>query len=171
MGRLFQSFTQVDASTTRKYGGTGLGLVISQRLAELMGGRMWAESEEGKGSIFHFTTHTEVASSQPAPGLNSVHTPLAGKRMLIVDDNSTNRRVLAALAHKWNLVPRMAESAAAALELIDSGETFDVGIIDMQMPGMDGVMFGREVRKRGGNEKLPMILLSLPCTASTTILC
>jgi len=159
MDRLFHSFSQVDASTTRKYGGTGLGLVISQRLAELMGGRMWVESTEGRGSTFHFTIHAEVASSKPLPYLSGVRTHLTGKRVLIVDDNSTNRSSLAALAQNWGLAPRTADSGPAALQLIDSGETFDVGIIDLQMPGMDGVMFGREVRKRGSAEKLPMILL------------
>jgi PAS domain S-box-containing protein len=160
MGRLFRSFSQVDASTTRKYGGTGLGLVISQRLAELMGGRMWAESEEGKGSTFHFSIQAEVASHKPLASLSGVRTHLTGKRLLIVDDNSTNRRILTSHAQSWGLVPRTAESGPAALQLIDSGEVFDVGIIDMQMPGMDGVMFGREVLKRGRSEKLPMILLS-----------
>jgi CheY-like chemotaxis protein len=160
MERLFRPFSQVDASTTRKYGGTGLGLVISQRLAELMGGRMWVESEEGKGSTFHFTIHSEVASGKPLPGLSGVRTQLTGKRVLIVDDNPTNRRILATHAENWGLAPRTADSGAAALQLVDSGEFFDVAIIDMQMPGMDGVMFGREVRKRARGEKLPMILLS-----------
>jgi PAS domain S-box-containing protein len=160
MERLFQSFSQVDASTTRKYGGTGLGLVISQRLAELMGGRMWVESEEGKGSAFHFTIRTEVVSSKLLPYLSGVRTHLTGKRLLIVDDNSTNRRILTTLAQNWGLAPRTADSGPAALQLIDSGETFDLGIIDMEMPGMDGVMLGREVKKRGSSEKLPMILLS-----------
>jgi PAS domain S-box-containing protein len=160
MKRLFQSFTQVDASTTRKYGGTGLGLVISQRLAELMGGRMWAESEEGKGSAFHFTIHAEVVSSKPLSHFSGVRTHLTGKHVLIVDDNSANRSNLTTLAQNWGLAPRTAESGSAALQLIDSGETFDVGIIDLEMPGMDGVMFGREARKRGRSQKLPMILLS-----------
>ncbi len=160
INRLFHSFSQVDASTTRKYGGTGLGLAISQRLAELMGGRMWVESEEGRGSTFHFTIHTEVASSKPLPYLSGVRTHLTGKRMLIVDDNSTNRRILATLAQNWGLAPRTADSGAAALQLVDSGETFDVAIIDMQMPGMDGVMLGRELNKRPSSEKLPMVLLS-----------
>jgi PAS domain S-box-containing protein len=160
MERLFRPFSQVDASTTRKYGGTGLGLVISQRLAELMGGRMWVESEEGKGSTFHFTIHSEVASGKPLPGLSGVRTNLTGKRLLIVDDNPTNCRILATLAENWGLAPRTADSGPAALQLVDSGEIFDVAVIDMQMPGMDGVMFGREVRKRGRSEKLPMILLS-----------
>jgi PAS domain S-box-containing protein len=160
MDRLFQSFTQVDASTTRKYGGTGLGLAISQRLAKLMGGRMWVESEESKGSTFHFTIRTEIASGQPLPYIGGVRTHLTGKRVLIVDDNPTNRRILSTLVQNWGLVPCTADSGAAALQLIDSGETIDVGIIDMQMPDMDGVMFGREVRKRSRSEKLPMILFS-----------
>jgi CheY-like chemotaxis protein len=160
IARLFQSFSQVDASTTRKYGGTGLGLAISKRLAELMGGRMWVESEEGRGSTFQFTIRTEVASSKPLPYLSGVRTHLTGKRMLIVDDNSTNRRILATLAQNWGLAPRTADSGAAALQLVDSGETFDVAVIDMQMPGMDGVQLGRELDKRPGGETLPKVLLS-----------
>ena len=160
MNRLFQSFSQVDASTTRKFGGTGLGLAISQRLAELMGGRMWVVSEEGRGSTFHFTIQAEAASSKPLLYLNGVPTHLTGKRLLIVDDNSTNRRILATLAQNWSLAPRVADSGLAALLLVDSGETFDVAIIDMQMPGMDGVALGYEIRKRPGCEKLPMVLLS-----------
>ncbi|HZP60703.1 MAG TPA: response regulator, partial [Opitutaceae bacterium] len=160
MERLFLSFSQVDASTTRKYGGTGLGLAISKRLAELMGGRMWVESKEGSGSTFHFTIHTEVASSKPLPYLSGVRTHLTGKRMLVVDDNSTNRRILATLAQNWGLAPRTADSGPAALALIDSGEAFDLAIVDMQMPGMDGVALGREIRKRPATEKLPMVLLS-----------
>jgi PAS domain S-box-containing protein len=160
MERLFHSFSQVDASTTRKFGGTGLGLVISQRLAVLMGGRMWAESEEGRGSTFHFTIHTEVASSKPLPYLSGVRTHLTGKRVLVVDDSSTNRRILSTLAQNWGLAPRTADSGPSALKLIDSGETFDIAILDMQMPGMDGVALGQEIRKRRGSKKLPMILLS-----------
>jgi signal transduction histidine kinase/CheY-like chemotaxis protein/ligand-binding sensor domain-containing protein len=158
--RLFQSFSQVDASTTRKFGGTGLGLAISKRLAELMGGRMWVESEEGRGSTFHFTIHTEAAASKPLPYFSGVRTHLTGKRMLIVDDNSTNRGILTKLAQNWGLAPRTAESGPAALQLVDSGETFDVAIIDMQMPDMDGVQLGRELQKRPSSEKLPMVLLS-----------
>ncbi len=160
MERLFHSFSQVDASTTRKYGGTGLGLAISKRLAELMGGRMWVESQEGRGSTFHFTIHTEIASSKPLPYLSGVRTHLTGKRMLVVDDNSTNRRILATLAQNWGLSPRTADSGPAALALIDSGEAFDLAIVDMQMPGMDGVALGREIHKRRGTETLPMVLLS-----------
>jgi len=121
---------------------------------------MWVESEEGRGSTFHFTIHTEVASSKPLPYLSGVRTHLTGKRMLIVDDNSTNRRILTTLAQNWGLVSRMADSGPAALALIDSGETFDIAIVDMQMPGMDGVMLGHEIRKRRSCDTLPMVLLS-----------
>jgi signal transduction histidine kinase/CheY-like chemotaxis protein/ligand-binding sensor domain-containing protein len=160
ISRLFHSFSQVDASTTRKYGGTGLGLAISQRLAELMGGRMWVESEEGKGSTFHFTILAEVVPGTPLPYLSGARTHLTGKRLLIVDDNSTNRRILTTLAQNWGLAPRTADSGAVALQMVDSGEAFDVAIIDMEMPGMDGVMLGRELHQRPGSEKLPLVLLS-----------
>jgi len=160
MKRLFRSFSQVDASTTRKYGGTGLGLAISQRLAELMGGRMWVESEEGKGSTFHFTIRAEVVPGTPLPYLSGARTHLTGKRLLIVDDNSTNRRILTTLAQNWGLAPRTADSGAVALQMVDSGEAFDVAIIDMEMPGMDGVMLGRGLHQRPGSEKLPLVLLS-----------
>src|SRR5437868_11926592 len=93
--RLFQSFSQVDASTTRKFGGTGLGLAISKRLAELMGGRMWVESEAGRGSTFHFTIVAEPCASKPRAWTAVGAAQLAGRRMLVVDDNATNRRILA----------------------------------------------------------------------------
>jgi PAS domain S-box-containing protein len=98
MARLFQSFSQVDASTTRKFGGTGLGLVISKRLAELMGGTMWVESTLGRGSTFHFTVLAEACAAKPRPWLSPGNSHLAGRRLLIVDDNATNRRILTDVA-------------------------------------------------------------------------
>jgi len=95
MNRLFHSFSQVDASTTRRFGGTGLGLAISWRLAELMGGTMWVQSEMGKGSTFSFTVRTEFVPSRPRPFLAGPKLHLNDRRMLIVDDNATNRRILA----------------------------------------------------------------------------
>ena len=116
MGRLFQSFSQADSSTTRKYGGTGLGLAISRRLAELMGGRMWAESDgPGHGSTFHFTVHAPVA--RPAAGTRrdfvGAQPELTGRRVLVVDDNATNRRVLSLQTAKWGMEVRETESPGA----------------------------------------------------------
>ncbi|MCX6952892.1 MAG: PAS domain S-box protein, partial [Verrucomicrobia bacterium] len=103
MARLFQSFSQVDASTTRKFGGTGLGLVISKRLAELMGGMMWVESAVGVGSTFHFTIVADPCAAKPRPWLTPGQTNLSGRRMLIVDDNATNRRILTNVAAGWGM--------------------------------------------------------------------
>ncbi len=156
MDKLFQSFSQVDSSTTRKYGGTGLGLVISKRLSELMGGTMWADSEEGAGSTFHFTISAPVASlpsqkPKPIPQLN-------GKRMLIVDDNQTNRRILSLQARSWGMTPVAFETPNAALEAVQKGETFDIGILDMHLPGMSGAELSREIRRQ--NTSFPLVMLT-----------
>ncbi|HEY7141282.1 MAG TPA: response regulator [Methylomirabilota bacterium] len=158
--RLFQSFSQVDASTTRRYGGTGLGLAISRRLAELMGGRIWAESEVGKGSTFHFTIVAEAAppaAGVPSPDLASV---LAGKRVLIVDDNRTNRRILQLQVEKWGLLARETDSPVQALEWIRQGDPYDLALLDYQMPGMDGLALARAIRQLPGSRSLALILLS-----------
>ena len=162
MDRLFRSFSQVDASTTRKYGGTGLGLAISKRLAELMGGTMWAESEgEGKGTTFHFTLRgTAAPLPQGDKHRRMEHTQLRlkGKRLLIVDDNATNRRILTLQTQAWGMQCRDTESPAEALEWIRAGEEFDVAILDMQMPDMDGVQLARAIRESRDAKMLPMIL-------------
>ncbi len=159
-GRLFQSFTQVDASTTRKYGGTGLGLAISKRLAELMGGRMWLESTPGRGSTFFFTVRLEWV----APGVRRYQPTerphLEGRRLLIVDDSATSRRILATLAEKWSMTASVLAQGAEALEQVRAGAKFDVALIDMQMPAMDGIMLAREIRRLPGGQGLPFILLS-----------
>jgi PAS domain S-box-containing protein len=160
MGRLFRSFSQVDASTTRKFGGTGLGLAISKRLAELMGGRMWVESEFGKGSVFHFTIVVEALASKPRPWLTAGKSHLAGRRLLIVDDNATNRRILSTLATGWGMVSRAAASGAEAIEWLTAGETFDVGVLDMHMPEMDGMMLAQAIRLQRDEVELPLVLLS-----------
>ena len=161
MGRLFQSFSQADSSTTRKYGGTGLGLAISKRLAELMGGRMWAESGgAGRGSTFLFTVHAgrtelHVASRRDFVGQQP---QLAGKRMLVVDDNATNRRVLALQTGKWGMLPRETESPDTALDWVARGEPFDLAILDMHMPGVDGLELARRIRAL--RPSLPLVLFS-----------
>ncbi|HYD95549.1 MAG TPA: response regulator [Noviherbaspirillum sp.] len=158
---LFQVFTQVDASTTRKYGGTGLGLAISKRLAEVMGGRMWLESAVGEGSTFHFAIVAEASGSQLAHTfLQERSSTLAGRRVLIVDDNSTNRRILVKQALLWGMVPSAAASAIEALDLVRHGHAFDVGILDMSMPEMDGLGLALEIRKYRDEHSLPLIMLT-----------
>ncbi len=157
MNRLFQSFSQVDSSTTRKYGGTGLGLVISKRLSEIMGGEMWVESEDGSGSTFHFTIQTRAAALPPV-NKRSVPPQLNGMRMLIVDDNQTNRRILTLQAQSWGMTPAVFENPLEALETIKRGEKYDIGILDMHMPDMDGITLSNEIRKNGN--PLPLIMLT-----------
>lgn len=162
MERLFQSFSQVDSSTTRRYGGTGLGLAISQRLAELMGGRMWVESEglPGKGSTFHFTILAEKADLPIRAFLQPPQATLAGRRVLIVDDNPTNLRILTLQTEAWGLEPQATISPQEALDWLQQGKRFDLALVDQLMPAMDGVALAAEIRRISGANGLPLILLS-----------
>jgi signal transduction histidine kinase/DNA-binding response OmpR family regulator len=160
LGRLFQAFSQADASTTRHYGGTGLGLAISKRLSELMGGTMWVESAEGHGSTFYATLVTAAAASQPRVYLRGVVPQLTGKRLLVVDDNPTNRGILALQAESWGMIVQAADSAAAALKLLGRGDPFDLAVLDMQMPGMDGVQLAAAIHALPHAQALPLILLT-----------
>ncbi|HUF38797.1 MAG TPA: GAF domain-containing protein [Anaerolineales bacterium] len=159
--RLFQAFSQVDASTSRRYGGTGLGLAISKSLAELMGGEMWVESVEGAGSTFHFTIRAE-----PAPELDvrehltGEQPELAGKRLLVVDDNDTNRRILSLQTRNWGMQARDTDSPAQALKWLERGDPFDLAIIDMHMPEMEGIELAERIRELPGRADLPLILFS-----------
>jgi signal transduction histidine kinase/CheY-like chemotaxis protein len=161
---LFQSFTQADSSTTRKFGGTGLGLAISKRLAEMMGGEMHAESAGvGKGSLFTFTIKAESAQIPERKlerDIKGIQSMLHDKRVLIVDDNATNRRILMLQAEKWGMSPHETEHPRKALTWIQNGEPFDLAILDLQMPDMDGVMLTREIRKLRDKKSLPIILLT-----------
>jgi GAF domain-containing protein/CheY-like chemotaxis protein len=161
MNRLFQSFSQADSSTTRKYGGTGLGLAISKRLSELMGGRMWAESEgPGRGATFLFSIQAPTAELSPARQRDfvGIQPELQGKRLLVVDDNATNRRVLDLQTGKWGMSSRATESPLEALRWLEQGETFDLAILDMHMPEMDGIALARQIRERHAG--LPLVLFS-----------
>jgi PAS domain S-box-containing protein len=160
MDRLFQSFSQVDSSTTRRYGGTGLGLAISQRLAQLMGGAMWAESAgvPGQGSTFHFTIQAQPATLAVRAERRADAPDLRGKRVLIVDDNATNRRIFTLQTQGWGMVPRETGSPADALDWLRGGEPFDVALVDRQMPDMDGLALASEVRRlRSG---MPLVMVS-----------
>jgi PAS domain S-box-containing protein len=161
--RLFQAFSQVDASTSRKYGGTGLGLAVSKRLSEMMGGRMWVESEglPGRGSTFHFTI---LAASAPAikarPSESKDLLELRDRRLLIVDDNATSRRILSLQTQSWGMLPRATGSPQVALEWVQHGEPFDAAILDLSMPEMDGITLAGRLRKLREADSLPLVLLS-----------
>ena len=161
MSHLFQSFSQADSSTTRKYGGTGLGLAISKRLAEMMGGTMWVESDgPGKGSRFIFTMQAAVTESPTAGKRNytGIQPELNGKRLLIVDDNATNRYILRMQTAKWGMNSRDTASPAEALQWLKDNEVFDLIILDMHMPEMDGVELAQRIRS--GGAKIPLVLFS-----------
>ncbi len=162
LGHLFQSFTQVDASTTRRYGGTGLGLAISQRLTELMGGRIDVTSVVGTGSDFRFTIRAAAAEERAVPrrDLRGVQPSLRGKRVLVVDDNATNRRILTSYLDAWGMRPRASGSPLEALGWIQADERFDVGILDMHMPEMDGVALARAIREEPAGGAVPLVLFT-----------
>ncbi len=197
MDRLFKSFTQVDASTTRRYGGTGLGLAISKRLCEMMGGQIWAESptssfsterkrrstllasqderdeliakntrpsrserKGGPGSIFHFTIRAKVAPMPKPAYLQDVQPDLRGRRVLIVDDNATNRRILTLQIQAWGMSTRASEFPAEALDWVRQGDPFDVAILDMQMPEMDGLTLAQEIQRIRNAQALPLVMLT-----------
>jgi CheY-like chemotaxis protein/nitrogen-specific signal transduction histidine kinase len=160
LARLFKSFSQADASTTRQYGGTGLGLAISKRLVELMGGKMWVESVPQKGSTFHFTLPLSAAPT-PAPQVIDGPQPrLANAKVLVVDDNATNCHILKLQLGKWGMAPRETQRASEALTWLQGGENFDLAILDMQMPGMDGLMLASEIRKLPNGGRIPLMLLA-----------
>ncbi|MEM8887034.1 MAG: response regulator, partial [Bacteroidota bacterium] len=162
ISRLFRSFSQVDASTTRKYGGTGLGLAISMQLSNLMGGKMWVESEgiPGKGSQFHFTIKARHNKNQKELKENEALHKLAGKRVLIVDDNETNRLILLQYAKGWKMDAVLCEGGKEALKCIEKEAPFDIAILDMQMPEMDGVQLAKNLRKLEKSKELPLIMLT-----------
>jgi CheY-like chemotaxis protein/HPt (histidine-containing phosphotransfer) domain-containing protein len=172
--RLFDPFSQADASTTRRYGGTGLGLAISRRLTHMMGGEIGVTSRLGEGSTFWFVLPMR-ASNRPV-GANSdtgttaivtpdsSYAPLAGQRVLVVDDNATNRLVLESQLTSWNLIPESVADGASALELARAaaaaGRSFDIAVLDMCMPGMDGLQLARAISADENLRSIALIMLT-----------
>lgn len=145
---IFQAFTQADTSTTRRYGGTGLGLAISKRLVEMMGGRIWVESEEQRGSTFFFAIPVNAVENA-SPVLRNDFAQLHGVPVLVVDDNLTNRRLLGDWLLRWGMLPILAESGAVALTILESRmETIPLVLTDVHMPDMDGFELVNRVKMR-----------------------
>jgi PAS domain S-box-containing protein len=161
MDRLFKSFSQVDASTTRVHGGTGLGLAISDALVAAMGGRLEVKSAVGDGSTFAFTVALPAAAQHVgAPVVDPVAADLPGRSVLVVDDNTTNRRILRLQFEGWGMTCTDVGTPAEGLKLIAAGHAFDLAILDMTMPLMDGEQLAARLRALPGGKDLPLVLLT-----------
>jgi len=157
--RLFQSFQQVDTSTTRRFGGTGLGLAICKRLTELMGGKIWVDSDAGEGAVFHFRIVVRSASSVAPPPWQVRQTPLAGKRLLVIEDGEMHQRIIRHRAEQWGMVVECVTSAAAVLPRLEA-VNFDLAVVDLQMPDADGRGLVAALRAHCRGCTLPLLLLS-----------
>ena len=159
---IFEAFSQADGSTTRRFGGTGLGLTISQRLAQAMHGRIWVESEPGRGSEFHFTVALPLSGE---PKIAATPEPsLAGVPVLIVDDNKTNLRILTAMLRSWEMLPVTASSAPEALAMlrrgVDAGQAIRVVVTDIHMPEMDGFRLAERIKAAPAFSAVAIVMLT-----------
>ncbi len=165
MSRLFQPFTQVDSSTTRRYGGTGLGLAITKKLVELMGGRIWAESQLGKGSTFHFTIFADATPIKPesCKKAESRQESDNGKernhvlRILLAEDNLVNQMVMLKMLNKLGYHADVAANGTEVLRSLEL-QPYDLILMDVQMPEMDGFEAARAIRKRWASADQPKII-------------
>ena len=156
--RIFDSFSQVDSSTSRRFGGSGLGLAISQQLVELMGGRIWVESEEGKGSTFYCTVRLGLGT--PVTKRTDL-VSLRGLKVLVVDDHATNRRILEEILKSWAMEAELVESGSAAIAVIEAApQPFDLVLMDLMMPDMDGLETVARIRENAAFAQVPVLLLS-----------
>ncbi|MEH2173589.1 response regulator [Nostoc sp.] len=160
--KLFKPFTQVDASTTRKYGGTGLGLAICKQLVSLMGGEMGVESRLGEGSKFWF--EITLAKQLDSISLEGERELLLNRRLLVVDDNATNRKIIYHQATRWGMLVDQAASTTTALKAIQEAakqkKFYDIAVIDMQMPEIDGMTLGEQIKANSAIAGLPLIMLT-----------
>jgi len=160
--RIFQAFEQADVSMTRRFGGTGLGLAITSRLVELMGGKIWVESREGQGSVFHFTTKLRLGESQRLDPVE--HVVVGGTRVLVVDDNNTNRLILNETFQNWGMNPTCVSNANDALDVLrqknQTDEPIQIIVSDVDMPEVDGFTFAKRIRQDDALAETPIILLS-----------
>ncbi|MEM8808243.1 MAG: response regulator [Cyanobacteria bacterium P01_G01_bin.38] len=160
LSKLFKVFSQADASTTRKYGGTGLGLAICKQLTELMGGRIWVDSQVGHGSTFCFTIRAPVAETYPRRYFSTPTPNLQDKHVLIVDHRTTSRRILEKRCRSWGMNPHVATSGEQVLSRIQRGQYFDLAILDMHIPDINGIKLAQKIYQSKTQRDLPLILIS-----------
>jgi two-component system sensor histidine kinase/response regulator len=171
---IFQPFEQADVSTTRKYGGTGLGLAICVRLVELMGGEMKVESELGRGTTFSFTADLQIGEHSPAKHVAMPPQEFRGLRVLVIDDNETNRRILARMLENWGMDSVVVDSAAKGLQALQASlDDQPIGLVvsDVNMPDMDGFMFAQQVKDHQALKNTPIILLTSANRSGDSALC